>query len=81
MNGKRLFMMSPAEHALLTECSNPPALLVVRNGEAPAWNRYSKCMEFWDAMAALHGFDLATLEPPRAGEHMAYFRATPLEAS
>lgn len=78
---KRLFMMSPAELALLTECSKPPALLVVRNGETPSWNKFQRAQEFWDAMAALHGFDLATLEPPRDGEHMAYYRATPLEAS
>lgn len=77
---KRLFLMSPAELALLNECSNPPALLVVRNGETPSWNKFSKAMEFWEGMASIHGFDLATLEPPRDGEHMAYYRAAPVAA-
>lgn len=78
---KRLYVMSPGEHAIFTEACNPPALLVVTAGNTPAWSKHVKAMEFWEAMAELHAFDLSTLEPPREGEHIAYYRATPLEAA
>jgi hypothetical protein len=39
---KRLYIMSPAEHELFTECCNPPALLVVTNGNTPSWNKFAR---------------------------------------
>jgi hypothetical protein len=76
---KRLYIMSPEEHALFTECCNPPALLVVRNGETPSWNKFAKAEEFWRAMGDLHGFLWETVEPCE-GMHVGYYRATPVEA-
>lgn len=76
---KRLYLMDPREYELFTSCSNPPKLLVVRRGLPPAWNRFEKVQEFWDGMASIHGFEWESVEPCE-GMHVAYFRATPLEA-
>jgi hypothetical protein len=78
MSRKRLYIMSPAEHALFTSACNPPALIVVRRGLPPAWNKYAKAQEFWEAMGVIHGFDWETVEPCE-GMHVAFYRATPLE--
>jgi hypothetical protein len=76
---KRLYMMCPRTYELFTEMCNPPALLVVTNGNTPSWNRFAKAEEFWKALGAVHGFDWETVEPC-VGMHVAHFRAVPLEA-
>lgn len=76
---KKLFLMTPVEYSMFTEASNPPALLVVRNGYTPAWNKFEHVERFWRAMAEAYGFLWETVEPC-VGEHVAYFRATPVEA-
>ncbi|MGB8422203.1 hypothetical protein [Paraburkholderia sp.] len=75
---KRLYMMSPAEYELFTAQCNPPALLVVTNGNTPSWNKFQAAEDFWTALGAVHGFDWTTAEPCE-GKHVAYYRAVPLE--
>jgi hypothetical protein len=75
---KRLYMMNPQEYSLFTECCNPPKLLVVTNGNTPAFNRFLKAEQFWQALGGLHDFDWATVEPCE-GMHVAFFRAEPVE--
>lgn len=77
---KRLYVMSPREYEIFTEACNPPALLVVQGSMPPAWSKYAKAEEFWTAMGDIHGFDWETVEPVIGG-HVAFYRATPLEAA
>lgn len=72
---KRLYVMSPEEYALFTECCNPPALLVVHGAMPPSWNRFEKAEAFWIGMGAIHGFDWRTVEPC-PDLHVAFYRAS-----
>lgn len=76
---KQLYLMTPFEYSLFTKASNPPALLVVRNGYTPSWNKFEHVESFWRALGEMHGFDWATAEPC-IGMHVAHFRATPVAA-
>ncbi|MGV4659140.1 hypothetical protein [Burkholderia pseudomallei] len=77
---KRLYMMSPLEYEIFTQQCNPPPLLVVQRGGEVCWNRFEGAEAFWTALGEVHGFDWTTAESCD-GLHVAYFRATPKEAS
>ncbi|CAJ4427508.1 hypothetical protein [Burkholderia pseudomallei] len=77
---KRLYMMSPLEYEIFTQQCNPPALLVVQRGGEVCWNKFEGAEAFWTALGEVHDFDWQTVEPCD-GLHVAYYRATPKEAS